>query len=125
MMKEGKSLIVIARHFGVGKSIIYDIKKAGERIRTTADITFNMSAKGIISAQNKQLILMEAALIVWIVECSRKNIVLNEKTIREEALSLHKRCADMATEDAPCGDEDNIEDHLPLNSSCSQSKRPF
>ena len=77
MMKEGKSQLVIARHFGVGKSTIYDIKKAGERIRTTADITFNTSTKRIISAQNKPLIPMEAALVVWIVECSKKNIVLN------------------------------------------------
>ena len=118
MMKEGKSQIVIARHFGVHPKTIYDIKKAGERIRTMADITFNMSAKRIFSDQNKPLILMEAALIEWIVECSTKNIVLNEKTIRAKALSLYKRCADMATEDTPCRDEDNIEDQRPRNSSC-------
>ena len=108
MMKEGKSKTVTARHFGVHIRTIYDIKKIGEKIRTTADITNNTSSRKIISAQNKPLILMEAALVVWIVECSKKNVFLNRKIIRAKALSPYKRCADMATEETQCGNEDDI-----------------
>ena len=53
------------------QSTIFRIKKTGERIRTTADVTCNMSGKRIISAKNKTPIPMEAALVVWIVECSK------------------------------------------------------
>ena len=63
MIEEGKTVVEIGRYFGVNNSTIRTIKKAENRIRKTADITFNMSAKWIISSHHKPLILMEAALV--------------------------------------------------------------
>ena len=89
MAKEGKSYAIIARHFGLSNSAICRIVKAGNNIRKTAKITFNASAKMIISPCRKPLILMEAALVAWIVACSQKNLILNRENIRSKALRLH------------------------------------
>ena len=74
MMKEGKSHIAIARHFGVNTCTIGKIKKAEDRIRKTAAISYNVSAKKIISPHYNPLIHMESALAEWIVECFKKNV---------------------------------------------------
>ena len=79
MLEEGQTCTAVARHFGVSIDTITRIKKSKERVRMTADITFNMSTKQIISPYHKPRILMEAALVAWIVERSQKNLVLDEK----------------------------------------------
>ena len=68
---------------------------------------------------------MEAALVACKVECSKKNVFLNREIAIAKAQSLYRKFAAMATEDTRCGDEDNIKDQRPRNSSCSQSKRSF
>ena len=63
MIKEGKSCAAISRHFGVSVRTFFHIKMLECRIRKTAEITVDNSAKKIISPRYKPLILMEAALI--------------------------------------------------------------
>ena len=77
MVSKEKSITAIARHFGVNCGIIGRIKKAEDRSRKTAASPFNVSTKKIISPHFNPFILMESALIEWIVECSKTNVFLN------------------------------------------------
>ena len=85
MTKEGKSHAAIACHFGLCINTFNRIKKAGSRIRKTADITPNMSTKRAISLHHETFIYMEAALVKWIVNCRKKNVALDMKAIRMKA----------------------------------------
>ena len=76
MINEGKSHADIARLFGVGRRTISCIKKARSRIRKTADINLNKSAKNIISPHHEPHTYMEASLVTWILNCRKNNIVL-------------------------------------------------
>ena len=90
MRKEGQTSAAIARHFGVHKDTIQRINKAKERIRRTSDITFNTSAKRVVSSYYEPLILMEAALVVWIEDCRKKNTTLDRKTVKTKAVNLYE-----------------------------------
>ena len=90
MIKEGKSSVAIARHFGVNICTIFHIKKTDRRIQKTAEITMNKSVKRIISTRHKTFILMEAASITWINFCLRNNITLDCKTIKTKARDLYE-----------------------------------
>ena len=89
------------------QSTIFRIKKTGERIRTAADVTCNMSGKRIISAKKQNAYPYGSCLgcvdSQMHKECS--NVFLDRRIIRAKALSLYRRCADMATEDTQCEDE--------------------
>ena len=90
MTKEGQTFAAIARHFGVNESTIRYIKKEESSIRKTAAITLNKSAKRVVTSRNKTIVLMEAALAVWIADCRNKNIALDTKIITTKAKSLYE-----------------------------------
>ena len=74
--KEGKSDAAIARHYGVNECTICYIKKDEVNIREMAAITFNTTAKRIVTSHNKTVVGMEAALALWIADSRKKNIPL-------------------------------------------------
>ena len=102
-----------------------DIKNAVDRIMQTADIIFNTNVRRIISPCYNSLIPMESALVAWIVECSKINVVLNGKVVRSKALSLFKLFADIAISDKLCEAENNIGDLQPRNRSFRKCKKSF
>ena len=64
MKKKGESSPAIARHFGVSRIVIFDIKNykdGGEY--------FNMPTKKSISYRYKPLLLVKTALVTWIEDC--------------------------------------------------------
>ena len=125
MLEEGQTCPAVARHFGVSIDTIIRIRKSEERVRMTADITFDMSTKRIISPHHKPHILMEAALVAWIVDRSQKNLVLNEKTIIAKALSLYDTVTEKAINDNHGENENDIK-YLQLDNSVSMgSKKRF
>ena len=63
---------------------IQKINKAKERINRTSDITFNTSAKKVVSSYYEPLILMEAALVAWIVEVNSAD-TLHRIKVKTEA----------------------------------------
>ena len=104
MKKEGESSSAIARHFGVSRTTILETMKVEDRIRKTADSTFNMSTKLLISPYYKPLIFMETALIRWIEDCRQKNIALDLKIIQRKAMSLFETFSSKETDDIQDGD---------------------
>ena len=102
-----------------------NIKNAVDRIVQTADIIFNVHVRRIISPCYNSLIPMESALVAWIVECSKKNVVLNGKVVRSKDLSLFKLFADIAIRDKLCEAENNIGDLQPRNRSFRTCKKSF
>ena len=109
MINIGKSHIDIMRHFGLDRSTIGKIKKAGSRIRKTVDITLNMSTKKFISPYYEPLIHKEAALVTWIAIC-RKNIAMDRKTIQTKAMKLYETYSSNESEENQGGDENHIND---------------
>ena len=89
-IKKGKTCNAIACHFGVNIRTIFRIKKAGERIRKTVEITMNKSAKRIISPRNMPFFLMKSALITWIEICLTNNMKLDWKTIKTNDKDLYE-----------------------------------
>ena len=82
LINEGKSHAYIARLFGVGGKIASGIKKVRSRIRKTV--------KKIISPHHEQPIYMEAAPIIWMLNCRKKNIALNSKIVTTKTLKLYE-----------------------------------
>ena len=58
MIKEGRTFAAVARHFGVNESTVRFIKKDEANIRKTAAITFNKTAKRVVTARNKTIVLI-------------------------------------------------------------------
>ena len=88
----------------------------------TADITFNMSTKKIISPYHKPHIFMETAFFAWVVE---RFLVPDEKTITSKALSLYDTFTETATNDNHGRNENDIKNLSPDNSVCTQRKQRF
>ncbi|CAE1326199.1 unnamed protein product [Acanthosepion pharaonis] len=126
ILKEGIIFAAVARHFSVNESTVRYIKKDEANIRKTAAITFNMSAKRLVTARNKTIIRMEATLAVWIADCRRKNIALNTNILQTKARRLYETFAAKEPEDDSSDheeeDEDNVEDPQSGTSSDSQPK---
>ena len=80
-----KFWMCIARHVGVAKSTIREIESAMKRIKKTADLTLNASARRIISSHSKPFILVEASLVTWIERCRMKDVGLDRKTIKNQS----------------------------------------
>ena len=118
MKKEGESSSAIARHFGVSRTTILETMKAEDRIRKTADSTFNMSSKKLISRYFKPLFLMETALVTWIEDCRQKIIQIKAKSIYETFTSKE-------TDNIQDGDENPINDSQPANLSILKPKIRF
>ena len=125
MKKEEKSSSAIARHFGVSISTINKMKKAEDRIRRTADSTFNMSTNKLISPCYKPLFLMETALLTWIANCWQKNMALNKKIIQTKAMSLYKTFSSKEIDGSQDCDENKINDSQSANSSASKYGKRF
>ena len=108
MKEEGESSSAIARHFGVSKSTINKIKNAESRIRKTAENTFNMSSKKLISPRYKPLILMETSLFTWIEDCRQKNMALDMKIIQRKAMNLYETFSSKESDDIQDRDKNPI-----------------
>ena len=68
----------------------------------TADISFNIHGKGILSSCHNPIIRMASTLVEWRVDCSKKNVVLNGKIVRVKSLSLFKVFTDTAINEKLC-----------------------
>ncbi|XP_066962141.1 tigger transposable element-derived protein 1-like [Macrobrachium rosenbergii] len=129
MLKEGRKFAAVARDFGVNESTIRYIYKDEAKIRKTAAITFNKSAKRVVMARNKTIVRMEAALAVWIADCRKKNIALDMNIIQTKARSLCETFATKEPEDDSGErkeaeeDEEDIDDPQPEMSSHSPRKK--
>ena len=71
-LKEGRSFVAVARHYGVNKSTLRYIKKDEANIRNTAAITVCTEAKRVATQLNEKIVKMEAELVLWITHCRKK-----------------------------------------------------
>uniref|UniRef100_A0A3P8SMD9 HTH CENPB-type domain-containing protein n=1 Tax=Amphiprion percula TaxID=161767 RepID=A0A3P8SMD9_AMPPE len=55
MLKEGRSYAAVGRHYGINESSVCYIKKEENNIRTTAAMSFNKTAKRVITSRNKPI----------------------------------------------------------------------
>ncbi|XP_061637353.1 heterogeneous nuclear ribonucleoprotein U-like protein 1 isoform X5 [Phyllopteryx taeniolatus] len=88
ILQEGWSYAAVARHFSLNESTIRYIKKDEKKIRTTASVSFNLSAKRVVTSQNKVIVRLESALALWITDCRKKNVHL-DMNIGEKARQLY------------------------------------
>ncbi|XP_051934853.1 tigger transposable element-derived protein 1-like isoform X3 [Hippocampus zosterae] len=95
MLREGRSYASVARHYGLNESTVRCIRKEEKKIRYTASVSFNRSAKRAVTCQNATLIRMESALDLWITDCRKKNVPL-DMDIREKARQLFAMIAEDA-----------------------------
>lgn len=114
MLKEGRSYADVGRHYGINESSVRYIKKDEKNIRSTATVTFNKTAKRVVTSRNKDIVRMESALALWISDCRKKNIPLDTNTIREKARQLYGKFTD--------GGDDNPDDPQPRTSTASPTK---
>ncbi|XP_066958779.1 tigger transposable element-derived protein 1-like [Macrobrachium rosenbergii] len=125
MLKEGRKFVAVACHFGMNESTIRYIYKDEAKTRKTAAITFNKSAKRVVTARNKTIVRMEATLAVLIADCRKKNIALDVNIIQTKARSLYETFAAKEPEDDSGDheeaeeDEDDVEYPQPGTSSHS------
>ncbi|GAB1604778.1 tigger transposable element-derived protein 1-like, partial [Argonauta hians] len=78
------------RYYGINESSVRYIKKDEKKIRETAVLTFNTTAKRMVTSRNKIIVRMESALAVWISSCRKKHISLNTNTIRLKAKEMYE-----------------------------------
>ncbi|XP_028658970.1 tigger transposable element-derived protein 1-like [Erpetoichthys calabaricus] len=123
MLKEGRTYAAVARQYGVNESTVRYIKKEEANIRKTATITFQKSAKRMVTARNKTIVRMESALAVWIADCRKKNITLDSNIIQTKAKSLYETFAAKEPEDDSGDREEEEEDPQPGTSSDSPRKK--
>uniref|UniRef100_A0AAQ6AN34 HTH CENPB-type domain-containing protein n=1 Tax=Amphiprion ocellaris TaxID=80972 RepID=A0AAQ6AN34_AMPOC len=96
MLKEGRSYAAVGRHYGINESSVCYIKKEENNIRTTAAMSFNKTAKRVITSRNKPIVRMESALALWISDCRKKNIPLDTIAICTKAKTLYETFAEKA-----------------------------
>uniref|UniRef100_UPI0035901482 tigger transposable element-derived protein 1-like n=1 Tax=Myxine glutinosa TaxID=7769 RepID=UPI0035901482 len=101
MLKEGRSFAAVGRHYGLNESTVRYIKKDEKNIRATAAVSFNQTAKRVVTSRNKAIVRMESALALWISDCRKKNIPLDTNVIREKARQLYAKFAEGAGDDDP------------------------
>ncbi|XP_013360806.1 PREDICTED: tigger transposable element-derived protein 1-like isoform X2 [Chinchilla lanigera] len=126
MLKEGKSYAAVGRHYGINESTVRYIKKDEKNIRSTATITFNKTAKRVVTSRNKAIVRMECALALWINDCRKKSISLDTNTIRMKAKKLYDSFAESMDVHNSDKDEDKDEDTEVGPSSTSPTRpTPF
>lgn len=96
MLKEGRTYAAVGRHFGLNESTVRYIKKDEKNIRSTAAVSFNKTAKRVVTSRNKVMVRMESALSLWISDCRKNNIALDSNTIRTKAKSLYDTYTQLA-----------------------------
>lgn len=99
MLKEGRSYAAVGLHYGINESSVRYIKKEENNIRATAAISFNKNAKRVVTVRNKTIVRMESLLALWINDCRKNNITLNNNVIRGKAKKLYKTLADREEEE--------------------------
>ena len=85
MIKDGKKIVEVARHFNLNESTLRYIRKEEKKIRATASITFNEESKRVVASRDKFIVKTESVLAFWINDCRKKNIPLDSIVIREKA----------------------------------------
>uniref|UniRef100_UPI003590093E tigger transposable element-derived protein 1-like n=1 Tax=Myxine glutinosa TaxID=7769 RepID=UPI003590093E len=55
MLKEGRSFAAVGRHYGLNESTVRYIKKDEKNIRATAAVSFNQTAKRVVTSRNKAI----------------------------------------------------------------------
>ncbi len=78
-LKAGNSYASVARQYGLTESTVRYIKKEEKNIRKTAAISFTKDAKRVVNTQNKTMVRMENALVIWIHDFRAKKISLDAK----------------------------------------------
>lgn len=89
-LKSGQSYAAVAR---VCDSTVRYIKKDKANIWRTHALSFCRQAKRVVTGQNRLLIRMECALILWIADCGEKNVLLDASLIRTKAKTLYDTLA--------------------------------
>lgn len=74
-------------------STVRFIKKDKANIWRTHALSFCRQAKRVVTGQNRLLIRMECALILWIADCGEKNVLLDASLIRTKAKTLYDTLA--------------------------------
>lgn len=90
MIKDGKKIVEVARHYDLNESTVRSIRKDEKNIRATATVSFNKEAKRVVTSRNKLIVKTESALAVWISDSRKKNIPLDSLVIREKAKQLYQ-----------------------------------
>lgn len=90
MIKDGKKIVEVARHYDLNESTVRSIRKDEKNIRATATVSFNKEAKRVVTSRNKLIVKTESALAVWISDSRKKNIPLHSLVIREKAKQLYQ-----------------------------------
>uniref|UniRef100_UPI00358E0465 tigger transposable element-derived protein 1-like n=1 Tax=Myxine glutinosa TaxID=7769 RepID=UPI00358E0465 len=122
MLKQGRSFAAVGCHYGINESSVRYIKKDEKNIRMTAAVSFNKTAKRVVTSRNKAIVRMESALALWISDCRRKDISLDTNTIRTKAKKLHDSFAESG--DDHDGDEEDEDDNAEAGpSSASPTKQ--
>ncbi|KAM7068664.1 tigger transposable element-derived protein 1-like isoform 1-T8 [Molossus nigricans] len=91
MIKDGKRIVEVARHYNLNESTVRSIRKDEKNIRATATVSFNKEAKRVVTNRNKFIVKTESALAVWISDSRKRNIPLDSLVIREKARQLYQR----------------------------------
>lgn len=134
MLKEGKSLAEVGRHYEINESSVRTIKKQERAIRSTAALSFSKTQKRVVTQTNKAVVKMETQLAMWIADLRKRNVGLDTNTIRTKAKNLYDNIAAElgVTEDAgqdEGGDDDDDGEASsssgPSTSSSSQQKKGF
>ena len=126
MLKQGRSFAAVDHHYGIDESSVRYIKKDEKNIRTTAAVSFNKTAKSVVTSRNKAIVSMESALALWISGCRKKNISLDTNTIRTKAKKLKDTFAEIGDDHGGDEDEDEDDDAEAGPSSASPTKQtPF
>jgi len=128
MLKEGRTYAAVGRHFGLNESTVRYIKKDEKNIRSTAAVSFNKTAKRVVTSRNKVMVRMESALSLWISDCRKNNIALDSNTIRTKAKSLYDTYTQLAQDrgaDEHVEDEMDIDDDDEAGPSSPKKATPF
>ncbi|XP_054648760.1 tigger transposable element-derived protein 1-like [Dunckerocampus dactyliophorus] len=91
MIKDGKKIVEVARHYGLNESTVRSIRKDEKNIRAAAAVSFNKEAKRVATSRNKFIMITESALAIWISDSRKNNVTLNSLVIREKARQLYQR----------------------------------
>lgn len=72
ILKEGKSYAAVAQQYHMNKTTVRYIKKKEAKIRKTISISFSSSAQAISNVRDREIVNMESALSLWIMDCHEK-----------------------------------------------------
>lgn len=125
MLKEGRSCAYVGRHYRINESTVRSIKKEEKNIRSTAAVTFNNTAKRVVTSRNRTIVKMESALSVWVNDCRKNNIALDSIIIRLKAKQLYDRLAAKRYDQNGDGNEEEEEAEAGPSSASTPGPTPF